>query len=75
VECEARLGLGGVLASLDCLWLRHLHTVARAEYKPLPLKALRAAGLAVHRTLITNDHAAGLPISAGIAALLAKGTV
>lgn len=59
-EYEARLGLGGVLASLDCLWLCHPHAVARAEYKPLQLKALREAGLAVPRTLITNDHAAAV---------------
>ncbi len=59
-EYEARLGLGGVLASLDCLWLCHPHAVARAEYKPLQLRALRAAGLAVPRTLITNDHAAAV---------------
>jgi len=59
-EYEARLGLGGVLASLDCLWLCHPHTVARVEYKPLQLKALREAGLAVPRTLITNDHAAAM---------------
>lgn len=60
VEYEARLGLGGVLASLDCLWLCHPHAVARAEYKPLQLKALREAGLSVPRTLITNDHAAAV---------------
>jgi glutathione synthase/RimK-type ligase-like ATP-grasp enzyme len=59
-EYEARLGLGGVLASLDCLWLCHPYAVARAEYKPVQLKALREAGLAVPRTLITNDHAAAV---------------
>ncbi|MDQ3576767.1 MAG: ATP-grasp ribosomal peptide maturase [Actinomycetota bacterium] len=56
-EYEARLGFGGVLSSMDCLWLCHPHAVARAEYKPLQLKELRRAGLAVPRTLITNDHA------------------
>ncbi|HEX2297312.1 MAG TPA: ATP-grasp ribosomal peptide maturase, partial [Pseudonocardiaceae bacterium] len=59
-EYEARLGLGGVLTSLDCLWLGHPHAVARAEYKPLQLKVLREAGLAVPRTLITNDHTAAV---------------
>ncbi len=59
-EYEARLGLGGVLASLDCLWLCHPHAVARAEYKPLQLKALRKAGLAVPRTMITNNHEAAI---------------
>lgn len=55
-EYEARLGMGGVLASLDAPWLCHPHAVARAEYKPLQLRKLREAGLAVPRTLITNDH-------------------
>lgn len=66
VEYEARLGLGGVLASLDCLWLCHPHAVARAEYKPLQLRALRESGLAVPRTLITNDHAAAVDWARGI---------
>jgi hypothetical protein len=137
-QYEARLGLGGVLASLECLWLCHPHAVARAEYKPLQLKALRAYGVAIHanseaalldwrrdyasiryepfdppadvlagmRTYLDAmdlcygcfdlvataagtltyecdsagqylwlEHAIGLPISAGIAALLAKGMV
>jgi len=65
-EYETRLGLGGVLLSLDCLWLCHPHAVARAEYKPLQLKALREAGLAVPRTLITNDHAAAVEWAATI---------
>lgn len=55
-EYEARLGLGGVLASLDCPWLCHPVDVARAEYKPLQLAELRRAGLRVPATLITNDH-------------------
>jgi hypothetical protein len=65
-EYEARLGLGGVLVSLECLWLCHPHAVARAEYKPLQLKALCAAGLAVPRTLITNDYAAAVEWARGI---------
>lgn len=59
-EYEARLGLGGVLAALDCPWLCNPIDVARAEYKPLQLSVLRRAGLAVPATLITNDHAAAL---------------
>jgi hypothetical protein len=56
-EYEARLGLGGVLATLNCPWLCHPHAVARAEYKPLQLTQLRKAGLTVPRTMITNSHA------------------
>lgn len=55
-EYEARLGMGGVLTSLDASWMCHPHATARAEYKPLQLRVLREAGLAVPRTLTTNDH-------------------
>jgi ATP-grasp ribosomal peptide maturase len=54
---EARLGLGGVLATLP-RWLNHPADIARAEYKPMQLAAARAAGLRVPDTLITNDVAA-----------------
>ncbi|WP_026211800.1 ATP-grasp ribosomal peptide maturase [Longispora albida] len=54
---EARLGFGGVLASLDALWVNHPHRVAAAEYKPLGLRAAIRCGLDVPRTLITNNHA------------------
>jgi ATP-grasp ribosomal peptide maturase len=57
---EARYGLGGLLASLDALWLNEPGCVARAEYKPLGLQVAARAGLAVPRTLITNDHAAAV---------------
>ncbi|MGI9000694.1 MAG: MvdC/MvdD family ATP grasp protein [Pseudonocardia sp.] len=59
-EYEARLGLGGVLAALDCPWICDPHATARAEYKPLQLTALCEAGLAVPRTLITNDYEAAV---------------
>lgn len=35
---EARLGLGGALASLDALWVNDPMKVAVAEYKPLQLR-------------------------------------
>lgn len=41
-EYEARLGLGGVLAGLDCPWIGDPTRVARAEYKPCSW--LRCAG-------------------------------
>jgi ATP-grasp ribosomal peptide maturase len=72
---EARFGLGGVLAALDCRWISHPEAIATAEYKPLQLAAARRAGLAVPRTLITNDPAqarrfvAGLPDGAVYKAL------
>lgn len=34
-SAEARLGLGGLLASLPCRWVNHPSRTAEAEYKPL----------------------------------------
>lgn len=53
-QAEARLGLGGVLASLP-RWLNHPADMARASYKPLQLRLARAGGMTVPPTLITND--------------------
>lgn len=57
-EAEARIGLGGVLGSLNCLWVSHPHDVARAEWKPLQLQVAASVGLATPRTLVTNNVAA-----------------
>jgi ATP-grasp ribosomal peptide maturase len=51
---EARIGFGGLLASLGP-WLNHPHHIAFAEYKPVQLQAAARAGLEVPRTLITNS--------------------
>jgi ATP-grasp ribosomal peptide maturase len=51
---EARLGFGGLLASLNT-WLNHPHAIAHAEYKPVQLQVAAQCGLNVPRTLITND--------------------
>ncbi len=55
---EARLGLGGVLASLDTLWVNHPNRASDAIYKPLQLIVAAKCGLTVPRTLVTNDTAA-----------------
>ncbi|MGH3853242.1 MAG: ATP-grasp ribosomal peptide maturase [Pseudonocardiaceae bacterium] len=55
---EARLGLGGVLASLDTLWVNHPNRASDAIYKPLQLATAVKCGLAVPRTLVTNDATA-----------------
>ncbi|MGH3751993.1 MAG: ATP-grasp ribosomal peptide maturase [Pseudonocardiaceae bacterium] len=57
---EARMGLGGVLSALDCLYVNHPHTAARAEYKPLQQAVAAQAGLTMPATLIGNDHAAAV---------------
>jgi ATP-grasp ribosomal peptide maturase len=53
-ELEARIGLGGLLATLPN-WLNHPSRIGYAEYKPVQLAAAAVAGLGVPRTLITND--------------------
>lgn len=51
---QARAGLGGVLSALNCRWVNHPTSMARAEYKPVQLAAARAVGLTIPDTLITN---------------------
>lgn len=53
-QAEARLGVGGVLATLP-RWLNHPSDMARAAYKPLQLQTAAAVGFTVPPTLITND--------------------
>jgi ATP-grasp ribosomal peptide maturase len=55
---EAKLGFGGVLASLPVLWVNHLSRHADAGYKPRQLVAAAEAGLNVLPTLVTNDAGA-----------------
>ncbi|MBA2322786.1 MAG: ATP-grasp ribosomal peptide maturase [Pseudonocardiales bacterium] len=52
---EARLGLGGVLASLDVLWANHPNRCADAIFKPYQWKLATECGLRVANTVITND--------------------
>lgn len=54
-EAEARLGFGGVLASLPVLWMNHPGREADTAYKPAQLAAATKCGLVIPRTLITND--------------------
>jgi ATP-grasp ribosomal peptide maturase len=52
---EARLGFGGVLASLDVLWVNHPNRAADASYKPLQLATAARCGLTIVPTVITNS--------------------
>lgn len=52
---EARLGLGGVLTSLDVLWLNHPNRAADSIYKPLQLSTAARCGLTTVPTIITNS--------------------
>ncbi|MDA3624237.1 ATP-grasp ribosomal peptide maturase [Saccharopolyspora sp. WRP15-2] len=53
---EAKLGLGGVLASIDVLWVNHPARAADAAYKPLQLVTAARCGLEVPRTLVSNEQ-------------------
>lgn len=50
---EARCGVGGVLSSLDALWMNHPSRESDA-LKPRQLAVARRCGLSVPQTLITN---------------------
>jgi ATP-grasp ribosomal peptide maturase len=52
---EAKLGLGGVLASLDTLWANHPNRCADAIFKPYQWTVATECGLLVADTMITND--------------------
>lgn len=51
---EAKLGLGGVLASLPVRWVNHPNRSADAAYKPVQLAVAARCGLDVPDTLVTN---------------------
>ncbi|MFJ4685481.1 ATP-grasp ribosomal peptide maturase [Streptomyces sp. NPDC088789] len=52
---QARSGLGGIIAALDCRWLSHPAAMSRAEYKPIQLATAHDCGLPIPPTLITNS--------------------
>ncbi len=52
---EARLGLGGVLASLKVLWANHPNRCADAIFKPYQWRLATECGLRVADTVITNS--------------------
>jgi ATP-grasp ribosomal peptide maturase len=54
---ESRFGLGGILRSLNALWVNSAESDAAANYKPWQLRAAAACGLTIPPTLITNDPA------------------
>jgi ATP-grasp ribosomal peptide maturase len=69
---QARVGLGGVLASLPVRWVNHPSALADAEYKPRQLAVASAVGLQVPRTLVTNDAAAVRRFAASVRDLVVK---
>lgn len=55
VEREARFGIGGVLSTLPVTWMNHPQRDADNAYKPRQLALAARCGMAVPRTLITNE--------------------
>jgi|SRR5579859_522386 len=55
LENEANHGFGGILRSLDCLWVNALEAQRLAGYKPRQLHIAREVGWSTPPTLITND--------------------
>jgi ATP-grasp ribosomal peptide maturase len=53
-RAQARVGLGGVLASLPVKWINHPSALADCEYKPWQLSLARTVGLRVPATIVTN---------------------
>ncbi|MFJ4688604.1 MvdC/MvdD family ATP grasp protein [Streptomyces sp. NPDC091377] len=51
----ARIGLGGILASIDAPFMNHPSRATYAEFKPQQLRIAGAVGLATPHTLITSD--------------------
>jgi ATP-grasp ribosomal peptide maturase len=52
---EAVMAVGGLLRSMNCLWVNHPEKLITSNYKPLQLKIARSLGLEIPRTLITNE--------------------
>lgn len=71
ISMQARLGLGGVLAT-TARWLNHPSRIGYAEYKPVQLAAAARAGLALPPTLITNEPAAAMRFAAEVGELVYK---
>ncbi len=53
-RAQARVGLGGVLASLPVTWINHPSALADCEYKPRQLSLARTIGMRTPATIVTN---------------------
>ncbi len=59
-SAEARMAIGGLLRSTNCLWVNHPEKIVSADYKPWQLQVASECGLEVPASLITNSSAAAL---------------
>src|SRR6266545_3483943 len=69
---QARVGIGGLLASLPTLWINHPSAIADCEYKPRQLAVAASVGFTTPATLITNDPDAVRDFAADIGDLVVK---
>ena len=63
---EARHAVGGLLASMDALWVNDPIKQAAAEYKPLQPSVAAASGLRTPETLLTNHYPGVLDFAARV---------
>ncbi len=71
-RAQARVGLGGVLASLPVRWINHPSALADCEYKPWQLDLAAKVGLRVPATVVTNDREEARAFAAEIGEIVVK---
>ncbi|MGH3718168.1 MAG: ATP-grasp ribosomal peptide maturase [Pseudonocardiaceae bacterium] len=71
-HAQARVGLGGVLASLPARWVNHPCAISDNEYKPRQLATAVAVGFRTPQTLITNDQDAVREFAAATGEIILK---
>ena len=71
-RAQARVGLGGVLASLPVKWINHPSALADCEYKPWQLDLAVKAGLRVPATVVTNDPEEAREFAAEVGEIVVK---
>lgn len=55
---EARMAIGGLLRSANCVWINHPEKIVSADYKPWQLQVASNCGLEVPASLVTNEPTA-----------------
>lgn len=71
-HAQARVGLGGVLASLPARWMNHPAALADCEYKPRQLDVAARVGFRVPATVVTNHPDDVRALAAAVGALVIK---
>ena len=71
-RAQARVGLGGVLASLPARWINHPSALADCEYKPWQLDLAATVGLRVPATVVTNDPGEVRAFAAEVGEMIVK---